>query len=174
MLNPANAIISAAFFRCAATSRDHAGTVSVSFGCRARGAATPETPGGTRPAMYARMSRKQWCLTTTVIVPTLLGLFGCRQPDFASRRVAMREERLAGICKAIGKSEQRRPSQLARTAAALDTRIAREDRASRTNVEEFRRYWRRDWGRLNERCPLYRRADSSPEQVERYAIILFY
>jgi hypothetical protein len=124
--------------------------------------------------MYVRVSRKQWCLTTTVIVPTLLGLFGCRQPDFASRRLAMREERLAGTFKAIGKSEQRRPLQLARTSAAIDARIARENQASRTNVEEFKRYWRRDWGRIYDRCPLHRRTDRSPEQIERYAIILFY
>ena len=124
--------------------------------------------------MCVRALRKQWWLTATVIVPALLSLSGCLQSDFASRRAAMRNERLVGTLNAIGKTEQRRGPQLARTAAAIDASIARDARASRTNVEESRRYWRRDWGRLNDRCPIHRRTDSSPEQVERYAIILFY
>jgi hypothetical protein len=98
--------------------------------------------------------RRSWLIL--VLATVAAGVSGCQHTDRAQQQVAVRRERLTKTVGAMTESEGSRTQQLGRSVDLMRTTLARQIKASRANVGEFKRYWQRDWNRWIERPPVYR------------------
>ncbi len=114
-----------------------------------------------------------------VLMGALVAAGGCRNADWAERRLALRSEGMAHTVAATAKREGWRPRRLAYTLDKIERGVGRRVELSRANVDEIRLYQQREWQTWLERQPAYRKAarrvlGGKPDRIERNAITLFF
>lgn len=132
------------------------------------------------PQIQAQIIVRCWRLWLIVILATVVtSVSGCHHADRAEQQVAMRGEHLATTISRITESERRRTRQLGRSVDLIRATLLGDIRTSRANVDEFKRYWQRDWNRWIERPPVYRQQTrellgGKPGSIGPDAITLFF
>jgi hypothetical protein len=123
---------------------------------------------------------RRWHLATRLLPLALAGAsVGCQNADFGERRLQMRDGSLRWTADVWAKSEESRPERLGTAVAYIQANEERHAEALDWDAREARRLLRDDVDRWQQRQPLYwkeigRILGGRPDEIERYAIIMFY